>query len=613
MKKTLVIIGIVFAVLLVVAASGLGGLYFWASRDLPDFKKITDYQPSLVTTVYARDGSVLGYFYKEKRFLISLGEMAPYLPKAFLASEDSSFYTHEGVDLTGIMRAAVKNVRARSIVQGGSTITQQVIKSLLLTPERSYTRKLKEALLAYRLEKYLSKDEILTIYLNQIYLGSKAYGVEAAAREYFGKHASELTLAESALLAGLPKAPSKYSPYTDREAASHRQRYVLRQMRSQGWISEQEYQEAREQDLVYASLDEPSWKTGAYFLEEVRRWLMARYGEEEVLSGGMHVHTTMDFTHQRAAEQALKTGLRESGKRRGWQGPVTRLKSDEFESFLEPVEGNAMQEPANGDWIKALVVGVREKGATVKFGKYTGWIDIKTMAWARTPDPTKAPEEVPPPSDARTILTPGDVVWVSILAGPENAAGEWQLGLEQEPKVEGALFSMEPETGHVVALVGGYDFHRSHFNRATQAWRQPGSAFKPIVYSTALDNGFTAGSVVLDAPIVFDDVENEVLWKPENFEGIFYGPTLLRTALVKSRNLVTIRVAQQLGIKNVIERARSLGLTGNFPRDLSVCLGSGSVTLLELSRAYTTFARGGSYIDPVLVLRVTDAWGEQIF
>jgi penicillin-binding protein 1A len=612
MKRLLIGFVIAFFTLLVLLTGSLIGIYHWAASDLPDFKRITDYNPALVTTVYARDGSIIGYFSKERRFLVGLRDMSPYLPHAFLASEDSNFYSHEGLDITGIMRAALKNVQARGIVQGGSTITQQVIKSLLLTPERSYSRKLKEAILAYRLEKYLSKDEILTIYLNQIFLGSRAYGVEAAAREYFAKHASDLTLAESALLAGLPQAPSRYSPYTNPEAARQRQLYVLRQMLSLGWIDQKQFTQAVEEPLLYASMEDPSWRRGAYYLEEVRRWLIQRYGEEAVLTGGMHVFTSMDFEHQIAAEDALRKGLMDSGKRRGWQGPIMNIAPAMYGEFLRVPEEHARPReelPRSGSWIRVLVAEVEQGGARAAFGNYTGWIDVTTMGWARQPDPRFAPEEVPPIRDARRVLRTGDVVWVSILSGPEEPGGVWSLGLEQEPQVEGALVSIEPDSGHIVALVGGYSFARSQFNRATQAWRQPGSAFKPIVYSVALDQGFTAASIILDAPIVFEDLETERLWKPENFEGIFYGPTLIRNALVRSRNLVTIRLTQRVGVSRIIERGRGLGLTGSLPRDLSVCLGSGSVTPLELSRAYTAFARGGTYIEPTMVLRVTDAWG----
>lgn len=590
------------------AVAGGAGLYLWAEQDLPGFTKLSDYSPPLATTVRARDGQILGYFYREKRFLIPLSMMSPITVKAFLAAEDSGFYQHEGVDLLGIVRAAVKNLIAGGIVQGGSTITQQVIKSMLLTPERSYERKLKEVILAYRLERYLSKDEILTIYLNQIFLGAKAYGVEAAAREYFGIPASDLSTAQAALLAGLPKAPSLYSPYRNPERARERQLYVLDRLREQRWITTEEYRQAVEEPLLYTAMEDPSWKIGPYYLEEVRRQLIERYSEEEVYAGGLQVRTNVDMEHQIRADEALRSGLRATAKRHGWQGPIKHLDPGTEDEFLHD-----QVVPAGikaGEWVQVVVQQVDKGSAQVRFGSHTGTIAVGTMAWARTPNPKRAPEEVAKIADARTVLKPGDVVWASVLE--QGGSAPWKLALEQEPKVEGALVSMNPQTGEVLALCGGYDFFRSQFNRATQALRQPGSAFKPIVYSAALDNGFTAASTVLDAPIVVDDGSGK-LWKPGNFEGIFYGPTLLRTALVKSRNLVTIRIAQRIGITTVIERAKALGLNGLLEPNLSLSLGSGQFTPLNMCQAYTAFANEGTMVVPRLIESVTSPWGEQLF
>ncbi|MBE1425349.1 penicillin-binding protein 1A [Desulfomicrobium macestii] len=599
---------LVLIVLGVFLAAGAGiGLYYWAQEDLPGFTKLSDYSPALATTVRARDGRILGYFYREKRFLIPLSMMSPITVKAFLAAEDSGFYQHEGVDLPGIFRAAVKNFIAGGIVQGGSTITQQVIKSMLLTPERSYERKLKEVILAYRLEKYLSKDEILTIYLNQIYLGAKAYGVEAAAREYFGVNASQLSLAQAALLAGLPKAPSRYSPYGNPERARERQLYVLARLRDLGWIDRGEYEAAVNEPLVYGAQEDPSWKVGPYYLEEVRRQLVESYGEDMVYGGGLQVRTAMDMDHQVVADQALKAGLVETAKRHGWQGPVRHIDEGEYEEFLGARKDI---ESKPGDWMQVLVTGVEKAGAKVRFGTKSGIVPVASMSWARVPNPKLAPEEAGKVGDARKVLKPGDVIWVSVEEVAQDKP--WKLKLEQEPKVEGALVSIDPRSGEVLALCGGYDFFRSQFNRATQALRQPGSAFKPIVYSAALDNGFTAASIVLDAPIVYQDGSGE-MWKPENFEGIFYGPTLLRTALVKSRNLVTIRVAQQVGIQKIVERGKALGLTGVMEPNLSLALGSGQFTPLNLCQAYTAFPRGGTSIKPRLIESVVSPWGEQLF
>lgn len=641
MKKFLKIFGIVAIFGLLAGVVGGVAVYMWASKDLPGFKNITDFKPPLVTTVYARDGQVLGYFYREKRFLVKLREIPEHTYRSFLAAEDSGFFEHEGIDLAAIMRAAVVNLKAGHIRQGGSTITQQIIKQLLLTSEKKYKRKLKEAILAYRLEHYLSKEEILTIYLNQIYLGAGAYGVEAAARQYFAKHVGELNIAESALIAGLVQSPSRYNPYRNMESARKRQLYVLDQMHQLGWITTEEYEEALAYPIELKSMPDISWKIGAYYLEEVRRWLidylsedrvkklgiaLDRYGEDAVYESGLHVYTAVDIKHQAAAEKAMRHGLENSSKRRGWRGPVDNLPESEWQTFLSdnsvpplPEEGAEIDED---DWFKVLVTEVNSRGAVVKLtaeaGNGTAYMPVRTMHWCREIDPSKATEEVPSIKDARRIVKPGDIVWASYWdrgsKDPEPARKDLPLvAIKQRPEVQGALVSIEPENGDVVALVGGYSFETSQFNRATQAERQPGSAFKPIVYSTALDNGFTPATMVLDAPFVYTDYSTDKVWRPENFEGVFYGPTLLRTALVKSRNLVTIRVAQKIGIRRIIDRAKALGLTPVFPEDLSVSLGSVAVSPINLCGAFTAFARGGEMVKPRMVLSVQSAWGEEIY
>jgi penicillin-binding protein 1A len=599
-------------VLLSLPAIGIGmvGLAFWwLSHDLPSFRTITDYKPPLVTTVLARDNQVLGYFYKEKRFLVRLQDMPEHLPKAFLAAEDSGFYKHDGIDPWAIVRAMLMNLKAGGIKQGGSTITQQVVKRLLLTPEKSFERKIKEAMLSYRLENYLTKDEILTIYLNQIFLGSKAYGVEAAAREFFGKHVQDLTLAESAILAGLPQAPSRYNPYSDPAAAKTRQKYVLDQMLAQGFISSAQHDQALAQKLVYKGMADHSWKVGAYYLEEVRRFLIDKYGEDEVYQGGLTVETACEIPHQIAADNAMRRGLADIAKRKGWEGPAGHLKPEEYAHFLE--ESRSGENPKPGVWLRALVVETAKDKAKVRFGQQTGEILASSTTWCRNAMKGVSAADGAVPGDPSRILHKGDIVWVTVRENKGN--GHFTLNLEREPGPEGALVSMMPATGEVVALSGGFSFEKSQFNRATQAKRQPGSAFKPIVYSAALDHGFTPASVVMDAPIVFANVEQGTIWRPENYEDIFYGPTLLSTALAKSRNLVTIRVAQKVGVRNVIERARAMGIESELPENLSIALGSSAVTLMNLCQAYSTFPRGGSYVKPRMVLSVRSAWGETLF
>ncbi|WP_291321015.1 PBP1A family penicillin-binding protein [Desulfonatronospira sp.] len=619
--KYLKIFSILFFVLILAATAAGIGLYKWVADDLPDYRTISDYNPPLVTKVLTRDGDVLGQFYREKRYLVSLDEIAPVAVKAFLASEDARFYEHEGVSMLGVARAAIQNFKAGEIVQGGSTITQQVIKSLLLTPERSYTRKLKEAILAYRLENHLTKDEILTIYMNQIFLGSRAYGVEAASREYFGKHAQELNLAEAALLAALPKAPSRLNPYRNPQGARHRQMYVLSRMLNLGWIDEEEYQEAVSEPLELQRMPDPSWQVGPYYLEEVRRRLIAMFGEDKVYEGGLVVQTPTSFKHLDAAQNALRRGLEDSAKRRGWRGPLDNIEPEMQQGFLMQQILDP-EDLAKGQWTKVLVTDVQISGADVRLGDFQGRIDVSTMEWARTPDPSRAPEEVRAIRDATRILEPGDIVWASLQQKPQpqekngeedTRTGIWELALEQKPEIQGAVYSMDPRTGDVLALAGGYNFHQSHFNRATQARRQPGSAFKPIVYSAALDNGYTSASIVLDAPFVYDDHQTLTSWRPSNFEGVFHGPTLIRDALVKSRNLVTIRVAQNLGVNELIDRSRSLGIQEEFPSDLTISLGSVPITLEDMCQAFSAFARDGSYVVPRLIISVSDSWGQLIY
>lgn len=654
-----------------VGAGTLFGLYVWASKDLPSITKVSDYRPPQVTTVYARDGSIMGYFFREKRFLVNLDQMPDHLPLAFLAAEDARFFEHQGIDFKAIARAFVANMRSGgNPKEGGSTITQQVVKRLLLTPERSYERKLKEAILAYQLEKYLSKEQILYIYLNQIYLGNSSYGVEAAARTYFGKHVEELTIAECAVLAGLPKAPSRNNPYTEPENIKGRQEWVLSRMLEVSFITKEQYDEAMDQELAYKSMPDPSWSVGSWYLEEVRRQLLAYFTEENVRAkgipldmtthdpqrtareteevpfeervvyeAGLHVYTVMDPVHQRSAEVALRAGLHEGQQRRGWRGPVKHLEEQEFESFIKNT-AFAPEALENANWVKGLVTAVSRNEAEIRLGEHhKGFIDIKTMGWARTPNTNISPEAAGRVADATKVLAVGDIVWVSAVgttgnanpvtmpADPDNKAKPAPaykaenvtadtviaLCLEQYPDLQGAVASIEIESGDLVAIAGGYTFSpESQFNRATQAKRQPGSSFKPIVYSAALDHGFTAGSIVLDSPFVLPSVHGSKMWRPGNFDGKFLGPILLRTALAKSRNVCTVRVAQQVGLPAIVERARQLGIPGDIPEVLAVSLGSYEASPLTMAEAYTAFANHGVHIKPRIIKEIENCWQEPL-
>lgn len=623
-------------------------LFYWASRDLPNINRIADYAPPLATTVLARDGSQLGVLCHEKRFLVGLGDVSRFLPLAFLAAEDDAFYHHSGIDPVAVVRAALTNFRTGTKGSGGSTITQQIIKQLLLSSERTYTRKIKEAILAYRLEKNLSKDEILTVYLNQIDLGARAYGVEAAARTYFGKHASDITLAESAVLAGLPKAPSLSNPFRHPERAKSRQMYVLGRLRDLKWITPEEYRQAAAEPLVYWSTPDNAPGAAQWYLEEVRRLLIeffteknlaalgvetSKYGEDYVCEAGLTVRTAMVPVHQEAAGQALRRGLEELDKRQGWRGPLDHLNGEGQRAFLEQ-SGFVPLDLAGGSWVRALVTGVTQREARVALGQdYAGIISADGFSWARKPNSKVSAAAAPSVKDARQILSSGDLIWVSATEHPaapqgktrkETKTGSYDptearkdtpipLLLQQEPAVQGALASIEPQSGDVVAMIGGYSFGESHFNRATQSRRQPGSSFKPVVYSTALDFGFTPSSLVLDAPFVYINPWTNQVWRPSNYEHDYKGEMPLHKALALSRNTCTVRVAQQVGIANVIQRAKSLGLEPQFPEELAVSLGAVAVSPLNLTQAYAAFANQGLGVRPRIITSITDAAGRELY
>ncbi|MDL2316709.1 PBP1A family penicillin-binding protein, partial [Desulfovibrio sp. OttesenSCG-928-A18] len=638
----------------ILGAFALVGLYLYISKDLPSITKVSDYRAPQVTTVYARDGSIMGYLFREKRFLVNLEQMPDYLPKAFLAAEDARFFEHRGVDYKAIARAFVANVREGGTAQGGSTITQQLVKRLLLTAERSYKRKLKEAILAYRLESYLSKEQILYIYLNHIYLGNSSYGVEAAARTYFAKHVNELSLAEAAVLACLPQAPSRNNPYTQPHNTRERQLWVLSRMLEVGFISKEEHDAAVAQPLHYESMPDPSWTAGSWYLEEVRRQLIAFFdeenikrvgvdidifGEDAVYEAGLHVYTAMDPVHQRASELGLRAGLHEADHRRGWRGPLEQLEPAEQAAFLRD---NAFlpKDLDNAGWVKALVVKVDKDGADLRLGEnYKGRISVKTMHWCRTPNPRVSAAAAGSIRDATKVLAPGDVVWVaaygasgtgnpvSVPADPENkkqpvpaydplavkAESVIPLTLEQIPDLQGALASIEVDSGDLVAIAGGYTFSpESQFNRATQARRQPGSSFKPIVYSAALDQGFTPGTILYDTPFVLPDRYSRRIWTPGNADGKFLGPMPLSRALAASRNVCTVRVAQQVGMEAIIRRAHDLGIPGDIPAVLAVSLGSYEATPLNMAEAYTAFANQGRRINPRLITSISNSWNEPL-
>ena len=588
--------------------------YIWSSN-LPYIGSVREYRPPIITEVYSRDGQVIGRFWVEKRIIVPLEGLPEHLIQAFVAAEDARFFEHEGVDLVSIARAFFKNLVAGRIEQGGSTITQQVTKSLLLkNTKRTYRRKVREAILSVQLEKNFSKEEILFLYLNQIYLGHGAYGVEAAAQTYFNKPAAELSIAESALLAGLPQAPARYSPVAHYDRARARQKYVLEQMWQEGFITEQDYRASLNIPLDIKPSTESTFDKAPYFTEHVRRHLMKTYGRELLYKGGLKVYTTVDLGMQQAAEEALRRGLADLDKREGFRGPIKHLEPEAAARYLTEAEekAGAAPPPKPGDMVRALVETVNDtdKHVAVRFGECTGHLPLSGMQWARKPDPETAyfAAKLNNPSEA---LKTGDLVWVT-LEKPTNLPKTWEVSLEQTPDIQGALFCMEPGTGEVKAMIGGRDFAVSQFDRAVQANRQPGSAFKPIIYAAALDWGLSPAEILLDAPYVAQKDTGDERWKPKNYKRKFYGPTLFRTALAKSRNVITVKILKRIGVDYSIEYARKLGITSPLSPDLSLALGSSGLSLMEITTAYAAFANGGIRPAPIFIRRIEDRSGQVI-
>lgn len=658
------------------AAAVTGGLavlafLVWVWQDLPPLDTLKAYEPALVTKVWDRHGRLVADYALERREIVGLEEMPAHLVKAFLAAEDHDFYEHPGIQPLGIARAAWANLVAGGVVQGGSTITQQVARTFFLTHKRTVMRKVREILLSLRLERSLSKDEILFLYLNQIYLGRGAYGVSAAAKLYFGKPVAELTLAESAILAGLPPAPSSYAPHVAPRKARVRQQYVLRRLGELGWAPPADLAAAAAEAVAVRRWQAPFWNA-PYAADAVRMWLIERFGEEAVLLGGLHVYTTLDLDHSRAGEAAVRAGLEAHDRRSGWRGPITQVTGREARAvwiaeavqaldarLSELAAGSVMAwvgPTADDDEPGARVVAVtrawaapvtaaiderlefpavvtgfqRGEWAWVDFGLGVARLPLEAMRWARRPDPQRMTIEDPVrrPEDRLRI---GDVLQVgrwrldpeaepadvrkfqTIRDRPPAAQGALVVEPRQVPLAQAALVSMDPLTGEILAVIGGYEFARSQFNRALDARRQPGSAFKPIVYALAMEQGMTPATTILDTPIVYEDAEREFRWKPKNYEGKFYGRMTLTDALTFSRNVVTIQLVRQLGLRPVQDMARRLGVASRMPDDLSMALGSGVVTPLELTRAYATLAAGGRRADPFLVREVRDATGSVIY
>ncbi len=588
----------------------LAGVYFYLSRDLPKISSLADYRPPIITTVYSDDNRKIAEFSRERRIVVPLEKIPEKLRQAFVAAEDSRFYKHKGIDLLSIIRAFFKNLEAGTIVQGGSTITQQVTKSFLLTPERSYRRKIKEAILAYRIDKVFSKEEILFLYLNQIYLGHAAYGVEAASENYFGKSITELNLAECAILAGLPQAPSRYSPFRHPQRAQERQIYVLNRMVAENYITNIEATEAMNTALDIKPRKNWYIEEVPVYTEHIRRYIEKKYGTDVLYREGLKIYAAVNIEMQKIARKEIEQGLEALDKRQGFRGPLQHIAPEEMEAFAETLTAGKEQnllEP--GMIVKGFVTAVddQKKTVSVNMGSEKGSIALADMKWARTPDPEIAYYEarVRRPGD---VLNPGDVIQVR-LKSKRTDVQQWTLALEQKPSAQAALLCIEAETGKVKAMVGGMNFRQSQFNRAIQSRRQPGSAFKPIIYAAALDKGYTPATMLIDSPIVYEDKAHDFTWKPKNYKKKFYGPTLLRKALAKSRNVVTVKILKDIGIDYAIDYTRKLGITSDISRDLSMALGSSGLSLLEISRAYSVFANQGYLVDSVFITKVIDRDG----
>lgn len=604
-----VILMIVPCLVLASLLAGLGA-YLYFSYTLPPIKSLEDYRPPIITQVFSDDGELIGEFCTERRIVVPIEQIPGVLSQAFVAAEDAKFFEHRGISYRGILRALIKDIVAGRLIQGGSTITQQTVRSMLLSRERKLSRKIRELLLAHRIEKYLAKEEILYIYLNQIYLGRGNYGVEAAARDYFDKGVEELTLPEAALLAGLPSAPERYSPIHNFKQAKGRQAYVLGRMVEDGYITQEEADEAYRVPLEIQSRQNKFLNIAPYFTEHIRIYLQEKYGEEALYTQGLQVHTTVDLTMQGAAQEALQEGLRALDRRQGYRGPEKVLKKDEIDTFCQEAAQKFMEEPIKaGDTHLGVVTGISadKKQVWVRIGNKRGYIPFEQMRWARTPNP-EVDHIAALLKDPSHALKAGYVIRVKVLEIPPK--GLLKLGLEQEPAVQGAVFSLDVPTGYVQAMVGGRNFLESQFNRAIQARRQPGSAFKPIIYAAALDKGFTPASIIIDSPIIYYDALKDDNWKPKNFEERFYGPTTLRTALTHSRNVVTIKLVRDIGISYAVKYAQRLGVGSSLTPDLSLSLGSSEVTLLELVRAYAVFAARGHLLKPIFVKQVLDRDGK---
>jgi penicillin-binding protein 1A len=616
MKILVRFLGFLFAAGTIVFLVGIGavaGLLWHYSKDLPDYSQLQNYEPPVMTRVHAADGSLLAEYANERRLYLPIQAIPKQVVHAFIAAEDKNFYEHGGLDFNGIARASLlflQNIGSSRRPQGASTITQQVAKNFLLTNEVSMARKVKEALLALRIERTYSKDKILELYLNQIYLGFGAYGIAAASLLYFDKSVHELSIAEIAYLAGLPKGPNNYNPFHHHDEAIARRNYVIERMVEDGYITAAQGDKARKTPLNVTVRPTGAHIFAAeYFAEEVRRYVADKYGLKKLYEGGLSVRTTLDPKLQVEARQAMINGLVNYDEAQGWRGAVTKIDiGGDWGAKLAEVKSLSDVDP----WRMAVVLDVNEQSARIGLQppRDPGGAVVKTREvgiilpdgakWAKPSGQGKAPLKV------SQILAPGDVIYV------EPGKEQGQFRLRQIPEISGAMMVMDPHTGRVLAMVGGFSYDQSQFNRATQALRQPGSSFKPLVYAAAIDNGYTPSTVVLDAPLEIDTGTGGV-WKPENYGGKFYGPSTLRFGLEQSRNVMTVRLAQDIGMPLIAEYARRFGVYDDLPPYLSYALGAGETTVMRMVTAYSMLDNGGRRVRPTLIDRIQDRYGHTIY
>lgn len=576
---------------------------------IPDYRQLETYEPPVTTRLFAGDGQVMMEYAAEKRLFVPIEKIPDKVKHAFIAAEDKHFYTHSGIDYIGIVRAVLGNLKKIGTGRrpaGASTITQQVAKNFLLSSELSYTRKIKEAILARRIDKAFSKDHILELYLNEIYLGNRAYGVAAAAMNYFGKSLDDLTLDEIAYLAALPKGPNNYNPKTRYDAAVARRNWVISRMVEDGYADEKEAEEAKKRPLKVVERKSGFLKDTEYYSEEVRRTISRNFGDEALYQGGLIVRTTIDPRLQEIATKALRKGLLEYDRRHGWRGATTSIKIDE--NYKKSLADAKLTSGAEESWKKAVVLKVTKDKAEIETADgANGEIPLSLLAWARHVE--KGQNMGPVPTSVEQVLRKGDVIYVEKTAEKDKE----NYNLRQIPEIEGGMAVIDPHTGKVLALVGGFSFAKSQFNRATQAYRQTGSTFKPFVYLTALELGYSPTDLILDAPFVLDQGEGLPKWKPVNFSKKFYGLMTLRRGVELSKNLMTVRLAQDIGMDKIVDMSKRIGVNDHLAPYLSSSLGAADTRVINMVAAYAVIVNGGKKVPPYMIERIQDRKGRTIY